>query len=296
MNDDPLLFRILEALVAKDAKMRDERRDPSFILMQASRGGSIIKPSTGLDVTETDIRDLIERGYLRELSPPSSGVRVKFVVTSTGRAAGRRTPVATELDSDGNMIDAPAAPPLDEALGWIAEIEDRFPSVLDSGGALANQALADFDEQQFDGACRRIIELKREGLITFLDPGHRLPQLPASDRVGMGSEFQVTVAGRDRLRAHRNPQAGVVHQTVNATVAQVAGGNITNFISLGELLDAAERRLAALPDLDPHDREEAQSIIDKLRAATRDITVGALGGGGGTVLGTILMGLLHMHA
>jgi len=278
MDRDPRLTEVLRSLVAKDDAMRREGRDPSFLLAEA------------------DVRDLIELGYLREISSTSSGVRVKVVVTSAGRAAGRESPVAVELDQSGTpLAGAPASPPLDDVLAWLAALEDRFPSVLDSGGLLANQALADFEDGQLDGTCRRVIELAGESLIAFVDPGRRLPQLPAADRIGMGSEFRVTVAGRDRLLRKCETAAMTVNQIITATNAQVAGGNITNFVSFGALLDAAQQQLDQLSDLDDDDRQEAQGIIDKLRSATTQVALSAAGSGGGTVIGAILMGLLHLH-
>ena len=90
VHDDPRLGEILRALVAKDDELRRDGRDPSFLLLQARGGGSGLKPGIGLSVTEADVRDLIDFGYLREASTRSSGVRLKFVVTSAGRAAGPR--------------------------------------------------------------------------------------------------------------------------------------------------------------------------------------------------------------
>jgi hypothetical protein len=117
-----------------------------------------MKPGIGLSVTEADVRDLIEFGYLRELGSTSSGVRVKFVVTSAGRAAGQTTPIAVEVNQEGTSLPSPpAAPPLEDVLAWMIALEDRFPSVLARGRLLANQALGDFDEGQLDAVCRRMI-------------------------------------------------------------------------------------------------------------------------------------------
>lgn len=187
------------------------------------------------------------------------------------------------------------APALDEVLAWVAALEDHSPTMLTTGGALVNQAFADFDERELDGACRRLIELADERLIAFTDPAARLPQLPACDRVGKGSEFRVTMAGRDRLAKARAQSAMTVTQIIHATNAQIAGRDITNFISFGELLDAVQHQLDQLTDLADSDRHEAQSIIDRLRSATTQVTLTAAGAGGGTVIGAILMSLLHLH-
>ena len=87
-----------------------------------------------------------------------------------------------------------------------------------------------------------------------------------------------------------------VNQIVNATNAQVAAGDVINFVSFGQLLDTAQQQLEQLADLSQADREEAQGIIDRLRSATTEVAIGAAGGGGGAVIGAILMGLLHMHS
>jgi len=159
-----------------------------------------------------------------------------------------------------------------------------------------NQLLADFEDGQLDGTCRRLSELADANLIAFVDPARNLPQLGPSARIGKASEFRVTVRGRDRHTRRREPGATRANQIIHAVNAQVAAGDIINFVSFGQLLDAAQARLDHLSDVDDDDREEAQGIIDKLRFATGQVAIGAAGGGGGAVLGTILTGLLHLHA
>ena len=297
VHDDPRLSEILRALVAKDEERRREGRDPSFLLLQVRGGGSGLKPGIALSVTEADVRDLTDLGYLREVSTTSSGVRLKFVVTSAGRAAGRGRPVAVALDHEGApRASAVPAPSLDEVLAWLAALEDHTPAVLEAGSLLVNQALADFDEARLEGACRRLIELMAENLIGFVDPARNLPQRSSDERISLASEFRVTVAGRDRLTEQRRPKGMTVNQIVNATNAQVAAGDVINFVSFGQLLDVAQQQLDQLADLSQADREDAQGIIDKLRSASTQVAIGAAGGGGGAVVGAILMGLLHLHS
>jgi hypothetical protein len=248
-----------------------------------------------LEVTEADIRDLIELGYLREV-PATGRVRMKFVVTTAGRAAGRSRPVAVALDAEGQpLTSAPPTASLNEVLAWLAGLEDNSPPVLEDGQLLVNQALADFDEMRLEGACRGLIELASENLVGFVDPGRRLPQLPAAERIALVSEFRVTVAGRDRLAAEKASPVITVNQIINTTNAQVAGRDVVNFVSFGAFLDAAQDQLDQLSDVNDEDRAEAQSIINKLRSATTQIAIGTAAGGGGAVLGAIFTGLLHLH-
>src|SRR5919201_6297071 len=190
----------------------------------------------------------------------------------------------------------PAPPPaLDEVLRWSATLEDAGSPVLAEGALLVNQALADFDDRQLEGVCSRLIDLAGQGLIVFLDPARSLAQLPAPHRIGKGSDFRVTAAGRDRLDRAQRPARTAITQIINATYAQVAGGDLTNYVSFAALLDDAQAKLNQLTDIDTDSRAEAQSILDKLRAATGQVALNAVGSGGGAVLGAILMALLGFH-
>ena len=274
--------------------MRGEGRDPSFLLLAVSGGGSGLKPGIGLGVTEADIRDLTGLGYLRELPTTGTGTRMKFVVTSAGRAAGRERPTVVEVDSEGATRTARPAPSLDDVLAWLAALEDHSPSVFEGRGALVNQALADFDEGQLEAVCRRLIELAHADLIGFMDPGRNLSQLSPVERIGLATQFSVTVAGRDRLAREKALPGMTVNQIITATNAQVAGRDVIN-MTFGQFLDAAQQQLDQLTDLNDEDRAEAQGMLEKLRSATTQVAIGTVQGGAGAVLGAIFMGLLHMH-
>lgn len=103
-GNDPRITELLRALVAKDAEMRRDCRNPSFLLMQASSSRPALRPGIGMNVTEADIADLIELSYLRELPSNSPGVRVKFIVTGAGRAASRQSPTGLARGHGGSVF------------------------------------------------------------------------------------------------------------------------------------------------------------------------------------------------
>jgi hypothetical protein len=63
--------------------------------------------------------------------------------------------------------------------------------------------------------------------------------------------------------------------------AQVAAGDITNYISFTALLDGAQRHLDDLTNIDENVRAEARGILDKLRSAGVNVATSAMGSGGG---------------
>lgn len=295
MPSQLLPVELLRMLVAKDAEYRDAGRDPSFILMQVSGGGVNLKPGIPAQPTQADIRDLIESHDLRDITstPPQPSVVLKFEVTAQGRRSGQPR---REVPDPGPTAQPASRPPAStpvEVLRWLADLEDQSSGALGDGEALVDQISAVFGEEQMETVCRRIVDMASMGLVLFTDPAGHLPQFAPSERLKMASEFRLTIVGRDRLEPAGAPAN--VTQIINAVNAQVAAGDITNYVSFTALLDDVQRHLDDLTDIDDNARTEAQGILDKLRSAGMNVTTTAMGSGGGAVIGALLAHLLGIH-
>jgi uncharacterized phage infection (PIP) family protein YhgE len=181
-------------------------------------------------------------------------------------------------------------PSLDSVLGWLADLEKtaQGSGLLNQGHALLNQAVSDFGEAQVEAVANRLIDLRDEGFVTFIDPAAAIDQLPSADRLGMASDFRLRSTGHDRLKAQAPTEASVI-QIVNATTAQVAAGNIINqFGSFDELLDALAAKIGQVEGVDEEAKQEARSILDKLRSASGTAATSAMGSAGGALLGSVL--------
>jgi hypothetical protein len=291
-------FEILEALVQREDELRAEGREAEWIFMRMPGGRTGFKPDIpnegSLRITHGDLLDLAAMGYLHELSSTSASVAMKFALTAAGRAAGRPRPVVQEIGPD-----APApgpSPGEDEVLAWLVALE-RSPGAgaMADGGMLLNQALTDLGAEHLDGVARRILDLRDQGFVVFDDPSASIDQLTDRERLGNGRDFRVTAFGRDRVRDQQRP-AGDRHvtQIINAVNAQVAAGNIQNFVTFQAFLDRAEEVIDALDDIDEDAREEAKGLLARLRGATGTVATSAAGGAGGAVLGAVFKQLLGL--
>jgi hypothetical protein len=291
---EPRQLAILAALVESEEQPRAEDRGGEWILSQAFGGRAGFQPEipneASLDVTHADLLDLSDEGYLHELPYTSSGVLMKFVLTPSGRAAGRARPVVQEI---GPTAPPPgAAPGADEVLAWIVALENSpGAGALGEGGMLNNQVIADFGDAHLEAVARRVLDLRDEGLVRFDDPAARIEQLSDSDRLGMGSAFRATAAGRDRVRGHQRPAGDTyINQVINAVNAQVAAGDIQNLVTFQALLGRAEQAIDELEEIDEQTRAEAKSLVDKLRGASGGVATSAAG----AVVGAVLKQLLGL--
>lgn len=69
---------------------------------------------------------------------------------------------------------------------------------------------------------------------------------------------------------------------------QIAAGDITNYASLGDLLDRAEVEISELAAVDVEEREEALGLIALLRGKALDLGGGVLSGAGGGLLSGVI--------
>lgn len=298
MSIESRQLAILQALVAGDEQLRADDRTGEWILLLMPGGRTGLKPGipneASLSVTHADLLDLARAGYLHELSYGGSSVLMKFALTATGRAAGRARPVVEEIGPDSS---APGSSPgEDQVLAWLVALETSAGAgAMASGTGLINQALADYGVESPEGVARRIVDLRDQGFVSFDDPSELVDQISESERLSAGRNFRVTAAGRDRVHDQQRP-AGDPHitQIITAVNAQVAAGNIQNFLTFQAFLDRADETIDTLDNIDEAAREEAKGLLAKIRGATGTIATGAAGGAGGAVLGAVFKNMLGL--
>lgn len=180
------------------------RRTFILLRLQGERFG--LKPSIEhedeLAPTEADILEFHREGYICLLPSASSEVVARFALTNAGRSTGQsgaapadvQRPVLTAEPLSANSV-----------LAWIQGLaaDGAGSHVLETGGALLNEAHSHFGEEHFETVARRIVDLRDEGLLVFDDPSADIGHLSAAQRVSYGDDFRLTTAGRNRVaRAH----------------------------------------------------------------------------------------------
>lgn len=280
---------LLSALAETDQRLRDKGRPTDFLLLRMPGGRMGLKPGIEteeeLAPTEADVLDLQAEDYVHLLPSTSGSVVAKFALSASGRTAGRPRAVRANL---GGQAPDTAPPSLDDVLGWLAGLEGlgSGSAILADGGALINEAMARFGTEHLGAVASRLIDLRDGGLLLFDDPAALLEQISDADRLGMGGQFRLTVTGRDR--AVPRPSAANITQIIHAAQAQVAAGNIHNYVSFEQLLDRVDRALEEVDRVDEDTRAEARTMLDKLRAASGTIATGTATSAGGTLLGAVL--------
>jgi hypothetical protein len=242
--------------------------------------------------SEAHILDLQAASYVHARPSNSTMVSIVFALSAAGRNAGRPRTVTADIQNPERLT---APPSSDDVLAWLYGLtaSGAGSSILDSGGALINEALDRFGHEHVETAARALADLAHEGLLLFDDPAREIDQLAMSERISLASEFRLTSAGLDRVRGDR-PAAPTILQIVNATNAQVAAGDINNYASFIELLDRAEGELDRLDGIDAATQEEARGIFAKLRSASGTVATGTATSAGGALVGALLRQLLGL--
>jgi hypothetical protein len=243
---------------------------------------------------EADFLDLQDAGYLHALAITSPSVLAHFALTAAGRSAGQTRAVTADVQRPT----PPTAPPTaDDILQWLhgLSVSPQGSDILASGGALINEALSAYGPEQIETVARRILDLSASGLLLLDDPAAEIDQLTSADRVGMTQDMRLSTTGLDRIDSRRaSPATPPITQIIYATQAQVAAGDIHNYVSFDDLLDRLAEALTQLDDVDDEAREEARGLLDKLRSASGKVAVGAAASSGGAVLGTLFKQLLGL--
>lgn len=274
--------------------LRQAGRPTDFMLLQSPGPSLGLKPrvdgAAELQPMEGDILDFANKGYVHLLPSTSSSVVAKFALTADGRAAGA-APTSGEVVSSSD--DPP--PSADEVLGWLAELakSGHGAALLANGDALLSEAAQRFGASAVETVAEELIGLGEDGLIDFDDPSGGIDQLSSSQHLTRAGHFRLTTFGRDRAQpSSAPPPSPNITQIVHAAQAQVAAGDINNFVSFTALLDRVEEALDEVDGVNDDARQEARSMLDKLRGASGTVATGTASGAGGALLGAVLKKVL----
>ena len=274
----------------------EEGRPTDFLLIQMPGPSFGLKPGIEgerkIAPNESDIRDLYDGGLVRLLDTSTSSVVARFSLTVAGRSAGESRTVTADVQLPPPET---AAPTSDAILQWLYGLSASAEgaAILNSGGALVNEALSSYGPDHIETVARRIFDLRDSGLVLFDDVGAEI-QVSDADQLGMAQDIRLSTAGVDRVARRDEPTVANITQNIHATQAQVAPGDIHNYASYDELMDRLAEALTELDNIDDEVREEARGLLDKLRSVSGRIAVGAAADSGGAVLGTLLKHALNL--
>lgn len=283
---------LLQALVRAEEELRQASRPTDFMLIQMPGPSFGLKPhvegAEQLQPMEGDVLDLEAAGYVRTLPSTSASVVVRFGLTDAGRLAGAGPPGAAVAATD----DAPPPSP-DDVLRWLADLARSHAgaATLTRGHALLDEARRRFGDPNESVVADALVDLGEDGLIDFDDPSRALDQLSSAQRLSNGGRFRLTAGGRDRVEAGSQPPPSVT-QIVHAAQAQVAAGNINNYVTFNALLDRVSEAIDEVDGVDDATREEAKGLVDKLRGTSATVATGAASSGAGALLGAVLKKVL----
>ena len=280
------LRRLGEAEAA--SKRLGHERQP-FLLIYAI-GGSVGIKHPGWDPswmipTAEDVDDLEELGLVR--NEPTQNTKRVFTLTVKGRQqADARANPAVARSPVGR------APDLDETLRWLAKIEQDSPEALAEPSGLPQRAVSSgvIEPGAEEVFAQRIIDLLSQGFLTG--------DAPSFDQAGPMQRLQLSDGLRLTMKAHERLEGNAASASVNfygsVVAGQIAAGDINNFVSFGDLLDAAETAIRNLDDVGEEDRDDALSLIDALRGKAVGAGAQVLTGAGGGLLGDVLAQLIGL--
>lgn len=269
------------------SERQGEQRQP-FLLIYAWGGSVGIKhpawdeswPSPAAE----DIDDLEELGYVRNQAP-GNAKRV-FALTVRGRQQ------ASVLAEPSRQYAGGRSPGLDQIISWLVQLDVEAPEVLTRPGELPSRAVRDgfIDEVSREAFSSRVVDLVSQGFLTGDLPD--LDQVSAEQQLGLSDGLRLTMKAHER--AEKEPSEGAMHFHGSVIAGQIAAGNITNFVSFGDLLDDAEQEIRGLEEIDETEREGALGLIDVLRGRAGAAGAEVLTGAGGGLLAGVLAQLIGL--
>lgn len=235
-------------------------------------------PTDAPHVDREDLEALRELGLMDVTPQPNSWA---FHPTSAGYRLGDelgREGGDQAAARDNRAVGVPGHRAL---LQWFHRLEDdpARSAELRDGWTLIQAARADnvIDTQDVDGFATLVLQMADQGLIDFDNVARGLQQFGhgnAPQDLQQSTNFRSTAHGRQWLQ--ESPSSGPSFTFDRSTVGQVAGGNITNFVSFSQVLEAAENQLGQI-DADPADREAARGILHALGGRATEVATGAGG-------------------
>jgi hypothetical protein len=176
---------------------------------------------------------------------------------------------------------------LDKALTWVKEPERvlrRSVSGQELWALLANELALSRDAKRLlsDRTVRERLANDREAFAS-IDEWWDEPNL------------EDQLASQISERPVEPPSERNLVQIINATHAQIAGRDINTFTSFDGLLDALTEAVDGVPNLEPATKDEALSLISRLRATAGTVATATAGGAGATIVGAALKQLLGLH-
>src|SRR6476646_1768175 len=288
---DHRLTEFLRRLGEAEAEIRrrEEERQP-FLLIYAA-GGSVGIKHPGWDAswmrpTAEDVDDLAELEFVR--NEPTKQAKRVFSLTVRGRQQ------AEGLANRSNSSPPPGhTPNIDATLRWLPTLEQESPGALDKPGDLPSRAVGEGlagpgSEEAF---AQRFIDLLSQGFVEGDAPG--FDQANPLQRLQLSDGLRLTMKAHDQLKEERQP-APAINFYGSVVAGQIAAGDISNFVSFGDLLNRAETEIRGLPEINAEDRDEALTLIDVLRGKAAGAGAQVLTGAGGGLLADVLARLIGL--
>jgi hypothetical protein len=234
---------------------------------------------------EHTIDDLAELGILRV--QPSVDKNRAFVLTMKGRQEGAA--VVQRLTAPAAV--GGRAPSANDVLRWLLGVADGDPACLDTPARLLDRAVTEgvIDYTGREPLARRIIGLITEGYLRGDVPD--VDQATAEQSLSLTQGLELTMKAFEFRNPERLAQQMIFAPIINS---QVAGGDITSYITFNDVLDRASAEIAALENVDPEVRAEAKTLVDRLRVKAAVAAGQAATGAAGTLAAGVLARLLGL--
>lgn len=177
-------------------------------------------------------------------------------------------------------------------LRWFHQLEGNgaHSAALQTWRDLSEAAAADgtVETGEIGDLAGLVIELADDDLIEF-DPRKVLrPEefgVDPSRDLKNATDFRSTVKGREWLG--EPAPSGPSFAFHDTTVGQVAGRDITNYVSFTQILDAALTKVEQM-EADEQDRKAARDLLNALRSRAAEAGTGMVAGAGGLLAGRAL--------
>ena len=282
------LVRILEA---DDMWTRQGKPPVEFELMPTGgMGTEIVHPcwdgswATPDKLTLDDLSDL---GVLKVSRISDNGRR--FTFTMQGRDHARAL-TAGQTGTTGPVSHAPNSR---DVLDWLFAMTESDPLVLDRGNTIFERAIADglIGESGRSAFAARLSGLISDGLLrgSIVRIG-----LASNERwLTVSKHFELTARAYELKGGKREPVAA---QNFHGPIinGQFAAGDISNYVTFGEVLDKAEAELLQLDDVDGADRSDALELVSRLRGVAAAGSGQIVTAGGGGLLAAVLARILGL--